>query len=278
VTSLQELQRNWEGFAKSDPLWSICTDPQKRNNLWDKQEFFATGANEVDTVLSYVRSLGFALDPAAPVLDFGCGVGRLTRALARHFHGCWGVDISPTMIQLAQDYNKDFRHCHFSLNVTDSLGQFAPDYFGFIYTSIVFQHIERNLVEGYLRGLIRILTPRGLFVFQIPDRDARGTIQKWRSKARLRSRLKNVVSSRSEPALCMEMHCFSEKEIRKFLSDQHVEIIDVKLTNSTDLSSIGNFRFLEQEPRDGFISKQYCLVKKTKGAANKVHQVLATDR
>jgi len=277
VASLQELQRNWEGFAKSDPLWSICVDPQRRNNLWGEREFFATGANEIGKVLDYVKSLGFGLDPEAPVLDFGCGVGRLTRALAQHFNECWGVDISPTMIQLARDFHKDLRHCHFSLNVTDSLEQFAADYFGFVYTSIVLQHIDKELVEGYLRGLIRILKPGGLFVFQIADRDARGTIQKWRSKARLRGRLKNFVCG-SEPALCMEMHCFSEKQIRRFLSDQHVEIIDVKLTNSTDLSSIGNFRFLEQERRDGFISKQYCLIKKTKGTGKEVHQVLATDR
>jgi ubiquinone/menaquinone biosynthesis C-methylase UbiE len=258
MSSLQELQRNWEGFAKSDPLWSICTDPRKRNNSWDEREFFTTGENEIAKVLAYVRSLGLNPDTLAPVLDFGCGVGRLTRALARNFKACWGVDISPTMIKLAQQFHRDLPNCQFVLNVKDNLESFTNDYFGFIYTSIVLQHIERRLVEGYLLELIRILQPGGLLVFQITDRDARRIIQKWRSKVRLRSRLRNLVG---KTPLCMKMHCVSEKQIRRLLSDQDVEIVDIKLTNSTELSSIGDFRFLNQEPRDGFISKQYCLIK-----------------
>ena len=32
-------------------------------------------------------------------LDFGCGIGRLTQAMAEFFEVCDGVDISPTMIR-----------------------------------------------------------------------------------------------------------------------------------------------------------------------------------
>src|SRR5713101_2448676 len=48
MTSLRELQRNWEGLAQTDPLWSICTDPEKRNKGWNQDEFFATGKHEIE--------------------------------------------------------------------------------------------------------------------------------------------------------------------------------------------------------------------------------------
>ena len=105
MTSLLELQKNWEGFAQTNPLWSICTDSEKRDQQWDIKEFFETGKSEVEKVLEHLRLLGVTLDKTAPALDFGCGVGRLTRALAGHFPECWGVDISPTMIRLAEDFN-----------------------------------------------------------------------------------------------------------------------------------------------------------------------------
>src|SRR5690242_2283839 len=113
MKSLQDLQKNWEGFAQSDPLWSICADPEKRHNKWNKEEFFATGRREIETVLGCLRGLGIQPAGELPALDFGCGVGRLTRAMAGHFSQCYGVDISPTMVRLATEYNRDIPGCHF---------------------------------------------------------------------------------------------------------------------------------------------------------------------
>jgi predicted TPR repeat methyltransferase len=34
-------------------------------------------------------------------LDFGCGIGRLTRALSPELDECYGVDVSLRMVRLA---------------------------------------------------------------------------------------------------------------------------------------------------------------------------------
>jgi len=141
---LQELQRTWEGLAQQDPLWAICTDPAKQNKQWSSEEFFATGKNEVVVVLRCVAGLGVSIDGKTPALDFGCGVGRLTRALAEHFAECWGVDISPTMIALAKEFNRDLPRCRFLLNERDKLEGLQGNYFGFIYSSIVLQHMAER--------------------------------------------------------------------------------------------------------------------------------------
>ena len=261
MAPLEKLGKTWENLAKTDPLWSICTDPQRRDNKWDEREFFETGRNEIDKVLGYVQSLGLHLDATAPVLDFGCGVGRLTRALTRHFTECWGVDISPTMIELAKELNKSNLHCRFYVNQTAKLQRFADAYFGFVYTSIVLQHIERKYAENYIKELMRVLKPGGIFIFQILDRYNCGIVQELARRVRLRTRLRAALKREKAP-FEIEMHCIEEKRIRKLLLGADVQIADVKLTNSADPSFKGDLRYLDQEPqKEGYISKQYCVVK-----------------
>ena len=90
---------------------------------------------------------------------FGCGMGRLTRALAEYFPECVGVDISPTMITLAREFNHHLPNCYFQLNEDIQLKSLPDNYFGFIYTSLVLQHIAEPCSHEYLAELIRVLRP-----------------------------------------------------------------------------------------------------------------------
>src|SRR6202035_1236401 len=158
---------NWEGLAEADALWAICTDPSKNHSRWTREDLFAAGRKEVAVVLEYAHRLGLCIDKTSPVLDFGCGVGRLTRALAEYFPGCCGVDISPTMIQLAQELNRDIPNCRFLLNESAELPTLPNNHFGFIYTSIVLQHIAPPYSRKYIAELVRVLKPGGMLIFQL---------------------------------------------------------------------------------------------------------------
>ncbi|MFI5070115.1 MAG: class I SAM-dependent methyltransferase [Terriglobales bacterium] len=262
MPSLRELQKNWEGFAQADPLWAICTDPQKRNQKWSEQDFVESGNREIEKVLSHVRFLGLPVDPKGPALDFGCGVGRLTQALAMHFDECWGVDISPTMIRTAQNFHKTNPRCNFWLNQTDNLQKFPDRSFAFIYSSIVLQHIVNKYVRSYLQEFIRILKPGGILVFQIPDRNLTGIPtriwRRWGGRGR-----GDILSKPGGPQFRMRMHCLREREVRGILAKHLADVVDVQLTNSTETAFNGNLRYLEHEPRSGFVSKQYCVLKRT---------------
>ena len=48
----------------------------------------------IDQLLGWLRELHVQVRPGR-ALDFGCGVGRLTQALAGKFSECDGVDIAP---------------------------------------------------------------------------------------------------------------------------------------------------------------------------------------
>ena len=86
---LRELQRNWDILGKEDPLWAIITWADKKGNKWDLAEFFASGEHEIGEVMQYLSALQLAYRRGR-ALDFGCGVGRLTRALAGHFSRATG--------------------------------------------------------------------------------------------------------------------------------------------------------------------------------------------
>ncbi len=165
---ISELRKNWDALAMSDPLWAILTSPDKRGRRWDHDDFFQTGVNEIAAVMSYIESLGINIKRRR-VLDFGCGVGRLTQPLAGYFHQVIGVDISPSMIELAERYNQHPENCSYLVNETDDLRCLDSKSFDFIYSSLTLQHIQTGHSKKYLREFLRVLSRQGLMIFELPS-------------------------------------------------------------------------------------------------------------
>ncbi len=165
--SIEKHAQDWNDLAKEDALWAIHTHPERRFGKWNVDEFFATGEADVAEFMGSVEKLGYPIRREA-ALDFGCGVGRLTRALGKHFEHVIGVDISTTMVDKAKEFNAEYPQCEFVANQEDHLHIFADNSFDFIGTKWVLHHLpERSLVENYVREFIRILRPGGLLIFQM---------------------------------------------------------------------------------------------------------------
>ena len=166
--NLKGLKRNWNAFGKRDPLWAILTLDEKKGSKWDVEEFFAWGRDEIEKALESVSTLGLDVRRRR-ALDFGCGVGRLTQALAQHFEEAHGVDIAPSMIELAERYNRHGDRCRYHLNDQQDLRLFPDAWFDFIYSNITLQHMEPRYSRAYIREFVRVLAPEGVLVFQIPS-------------------------------------------------------------------------------------------------------------
>ncbi len=102
----------------------------------------------------------------ARALDFGCGLGRLTRALLDHYTEAHGVDISATMIEALSELTP---RCHFHLNNSQDLSLFSKQTFDLVYTNRVLQHMPcPAMIEKYISEFFRITVPGGFVVFQVP--------------------------------------------------------------------------------------------------------------
>ncbi len=161
-------KRDWEDLATLDPLWAVLFRSTQFGR-WNLDSFFRTGEDQIAAVIDKARHLGYPIKWES-ALDFGCGVGRLTRALASYFEHSCGVDISETMVVKARELNQAFSNCMFTLNDRGDLQIFDDNHFDLIYSAITLQHISKRQVrESFIREFVRILKEGGLLVFQLPS-------------------------------------------------------------------------------------------------------------
>lgn len=85
-----EVDRHWENYWKT-----IDRTGTGGEVLWDSNPERAS-ANDLALFSPRIA------DPSLPMLDFGCGNGRQTRYLARHFERVVGTDVAPSAIELAR--------------------------------------------------------------------------------------------------------------------------------------------------------------------------------
>jgi SAM-dependent methyltransferase len=173
---LRSTTDDWETLGRADPLWAVYVAPGMRDGGWNLAAFMATGRTEVDRVLARVGDLV----PGAGrrhALDFGCGVGRLSAALADHFDHVTGVDVSRAMLKKARELAGT--RCSFVLNQGPDLAGFRGDSIDVAYSSLVLQHLPRANGLRYLRELLRVTRPSGCVVVQVaskPDWSFKGMV------------------------------------------------------------------------------------------------------
>lgn len=161
----RDTARWWESLGRQNAFGSILTENGER---WDAERFFATGRADVAAFMSAATGLMPSL-PRRRALDFGCGVGRISRALADHFDTVVGVDVARSMIARARQLNADQTRCRFQLNRSNRLKGFDDDRFDLVYSRLVLQHIAPGPACRYLAEFVRVLAPGGLLMVQIPD-------------------------------------------------------------------------------------------------------------
>ena len=167
--NLHDLQRHWDAFGEQDPMWAILTDPARKGRRWTAEEFFATGVAEVEALMSEARSFGL---PAAHrrALDFGCGLGRLTQALAAHCDEALGLDVAPSMIAQAAAFNRHGDRVQYQVQAAPPFHAIASRSVDVVYTGRVLQHIAPVHAPDYIRELARVLAPGGFLSFDVPSR------------------------------------------------------------------------------------------------------------
>ena len=168
----------WDQRARENALYYIASSRED----WTEEEFFESGR---ETFRNYIENdLGNIcqdLDPKSMrVLEIGCGVGRVTRALADFFGEVWAVDVSGEMIARARTYLADRPNVHLVQTDGRSLNAVEADSFDFAYSHLVFQHIPSlEAIRNYVLDVGRLLRPGGLFKFQVQGGEFEETPDTW---------------------------------------------------------------------------------------------------
>jgi SAM-dependent methyltransferase len=236
------LQDNWNRLGQEDPLWAVASDPACKGGGWDEDAFFATGRAIVAHVLDHATAEG--LDVArGSAFDFGCGVGRLSQALAEVFETVAGADIAPAMLDHARRYNRHGDRVTYFLNERPDLSQWQTSSFDLVLSEITLQHMEPRYFSSYIAEFLRIARPGGLVVFQLPNRRRRQAIREkipapmWHA----------VQAVRTHRAPRMEMYGMDPPVLRDFLAAHGGRVVSEEDLGLEDTHEI-NRRYYVRPP------------------------------
>jgi ubiquinone/menaquinone biosynthesis C-methylase UbiE len=223
---LEHVRKVYEKLGDDDPLYAVLTRASRRGNRWDEEEFFAHGTAEIAAVLAWVKQRDLPLRRER-ALDFGCGVGRLTQALAAEFGEVVGVDIAHTMIAAAARYNRHGDRVRYLVNTVADLRLLADDEFDFVYSSKTLQHIPPVPAESYVREFVRVLRPGGLAIFQTRNggRVRPGTLRALLYTLNREYGRRLLQRLRGRPPY--EMHFLARSRVEELIAEAGGRLVDV---------------------------------------------------
>jgi len=166
------VARSWTRFGSSEPYWSVLSEPQYlMERIGETREaFLESGRENMERLFATLRRNGIAIDPSWEVLELGCGLGRTTRWLTKHFHRILAVDVSSSHLELAQRLNADAPHAEriawTKLASRDDLA--ALPAFDLFFSMIVLQHNPPPIIGVLLETVAEKLRPGGFAFFQVP--------------------------------------------------------------------------------------------------------------
>jgi SAM-dependent methyltransferase len=160
------MKKFWDARAREDPFYFV--DNQRRYKDPDLERFWARGRDALDKM---VELLDVEIAPTDTIVEIGCGVGRITRSLARRGGMVFAVDVSEQMLERARRLNPDLDNVEWVLGDGETLAPIPSAVADLCHSFVVFQHIPDGRVTlGYVREIGRVLRAGGTAFFQVSNR------------------------------------------------------------------------------------------------------------
>jgi SAM-dependent methyltransferase len=219
------VRKAWSHLGAVRPHYSVLTDKQflpESINEEAVQRFYTSGAAEVLTIQSILKRHAFANPESKTCIEYGCGLGRVTLALAKMFKEVHAYDISANHLELAARRAADARigNIAFSLCAGEQIiGDL--EVCDFFYSRIVFQHNPPPLIFELIAASLNSLGERGIAIFQVP------TYMEGYSF--------RIAEYLARPHhLDMEMHCIPQQEVFSLIAEANCSVLEVREDKNAD--------------------------------------------
>ena len=160
-----EMSAFWDARARENAPYFVDNRLDYHQPDWDA--FWRGGEEDLTRLLEL---LDLSIAPDAAVVEIGCGLGRLTRALAARAASVVAVDVSPEMLASAQEHNPGLAGVTWRLGDGESLPGVEDASADGVFSHVVFQHVpSAEITYGYVREMGRVLRPGGWAAFQVSD-------------------------------------------------------------------------------------------------------------
>ena len=212
-----EIRRSWAQLGISRPHFSVLTEQRflPENIAGSLGQFWQSGQTEAASIAAIARRYNEGDPSSQTCVEFGCGVGRVTMALARHYRSVQAYDISATHLALARQRAQETATTNvvFHLCSDDPLAALQPcDLF---YSLIVFQHNPPVLITRLVRSALRSLRPGGIAIFQVPT-------------YHLGYRFRTADWLATEHVPDMQMHCLPQTRIFELIAQEGCLVKEVR--------------------------------------------------
>lgn len=155
----------WDRRARENALYFVDTRVDYRSP--DLEQFWAGGETDVHELLT---AAGAALERSDAIVEVGCGVGRLTRALSARCARVLAVDVSEEMLERARVLNPDIDNVSWLAGDGTTLAGIEDASADACLSHVVFQHVpDPEITLGYVREMGRVLRPGGWAAFQVSN-------------------------------------------------------------------------------------------------------------
>ena len=165
-----ETARFWEAIGETAPHFSVLTAPEFAPDRIAENEarFFASAEYDRNLLLATLARAGRSPEDFTRLVEFGCGVGRMTAYFAPLFREVIGLDISRPHLQLAEAtmVRHGIRNARF---VQVTAADLHPvESYDLWFSRIVLQHNPPPVIAHILDRMFAGLAPDGVAIFQVP--------------------------------------------------------------------------------------------------------------
>ncbi len=157
------MSRDWDARARKNAFHYIASWRKE----WDVESFIASGEEDFERLtIPVLARCGLPITGKC-MLELGCGAGRMTASFAKRFERVYAFDISHEMLSRARQMHTEQRNILWLLSNGADLSCVASDSIDFVFSYLVLQHLpEEPLALLYIREMLRVLRPGGVFLFQ----------------------------------------------------------------------------------------------------------------